>query len=116
MRSKTDDDQSSILQWLFERGEETLVPLVHELLGRRGASGSLAKMIEQAARTKGRLDRNAELLLHLLNLPTRADYERLALKIQHLQGSLINLNMKLDRLLAAAERRRRSPKPLKPEN
>ena len=38
-----------------------------------------------------------------MNLPSRANYNKLLVKIEHLQGSLVNLNMKLDRLLAAQE-------------
>lgn len=63
-------------------------------------------MVERAAKTKGRMDKNTETILHLLNLPSRADYNKLLLKIEHLQGSVVNLSMKLDRLLAAQERKK----------
>jgi hypothetical protein len=43
----------------------------------------------------------------LLNLPSKADYNRLLAKIESLQGSLVNLNIKLDRLLAERERPKR---------
>ena len=60
--------------------------------------------------TKGRLDRNVETLLALLNLPSRADVRQLLTKLEVIQGSLVNLNIKLDRLLAkrAGSQRRRS--------
>jgi hypothetical protein len=66
--------------------------------------------------TKGRDDRNMQTVLGLLNLPSRADYRKLATKIEALQGSLVNLNIKLDRMLAEQEKiakasRARAPKP-----
>ncbi len=105
MSAKTSDDHGNLLSWLYKRGEETVGQVLQDLVGRPGMSDGLSKMVHQAARTKGRMDKNAETILHLLNLPSRTDYDRLLLKIQHLQGSLVNLNMKVDRLLAAQERR-----------
>ena len=51
------------------------------------------------------------MLLGLLNMPSKADYNRLLSKIEALQGSLVNLNIKVDRLLAERDRpkRRRPP-------
>jgi hypothetical protein len=40
-------------------------------------------------------------------VPSRADINKLATKIEVLQGSLTNLNLKVDRLLAAQARERR---------
>ena len=59
--------------------------------------------------TKGHIDRNMQTVLGLLNLPSRADLNKLATKLEVLQGSLTNLNLKVDKLLAenARERRRR---------
>lgn len=78
--------------------------MLEELLGRGSVTDGLSKVIDRATKTKGRVDKNLEMMLHLLNLPSRADYHKLLVKIEHLQGSLVNLNMKVDRLLAAQER------------
>ena len=107
MPAKTSDEDTNVLQWLYERGEETVGHVMEDLLGRREVRERVAKVVQQAAKTKGRVDKNVETLLHLLNLPSRADYHKLLVKIEHLQGSLVNANMKLDRLLAALERPRR---------
>src|SRR5512143_2585473 len=105
MRAKTSPDPQNVLQWLVERGEEAVGQLLEEVLGRPGVTDGLAKVAKRAVQTKGRVDRNVETLLHLLNLPSRADYHKLLVKIEHLQGSLVNLNMKVDRLLAGQEKR-----------
>jgi hypothetical protein len=113
MARKATRKQEGSLEWLLERGEEALL----ELLGRRSVRGGVAKAAKRARATKGNVDKNVEAVLHLLNLPSRADYERLVAKVEHLQGSLVSLNMKLDRLLATQqELPRRRERPLKPQN
>lgn len=109
MRAKATHD-SNVFQWLFERGEETVGQVLHDVIGRPGVADGLAKMVQRAAKTKGQVDKNVETVLHLMNLPTRADYHKLLVKIEHLQGSLVNLNMKLDRLMAAQEHRKTKKK------
>jgi hypothetical protein len=107
-------DEPDILRWLYERGDETLGQLLRDLARGRGLGDGLSKMVERASKTRGRMDKNTETILHLLNLPSRADYNKLVLKIEHLQGSVVNLSMKVDRLLAAQEKKK-TPK-LKVEN
>ena len=99
-------DEPDILRWLYERGEQTVGQLLRDLARGRSLGDGVSKMVERAAKTKGRMDKNTETILHLLNLPSRADYNKLLLKIEHLQGSLVNLSMKLDRLLAAQEKKK----------
>jgi hypothetical protein len=103
MRAKPPDDRSNIFQWLFECGDEALGNLAHDLRHGGGFPDGLSKLIDKAARTKGRVGKNVEALLHLLNLPSRSDYNRLVSKVERLQGSLVNLSMKLDRLLAGQQ-------------
>ncbi|HUI25211.1 MAG TPA: hypothetical protein VL403_03930 [Candidatus Kryptonia bacterium] len=95
-------EPTGVLQWLFERGEETAGQVFEELFRNRSVTDGVAKTIRRAAQTKGQIDRNMQTLLSLLNLPSRADYHKLLTKIEALQGSILNLNMKLDRLLAAS--------------
>jgi hypothetical protein len=105
MRAKTTED-STVLQWLYDRGEERVGQVLQDVLGSPGLADGLAKIAHRAAKTKGQVDKNVETVLHLMNLPSRADYHKLLVKIEHLQGSLVNLNMKLDRLMAAQERQK----------
>jgi hypothetical protein len=103
MSAKTSSDHpNGILQWLLERGEQTAGQVLSELSRNRTVRDGVAKTIRRAAQTKGQMDRNMDTLLSLLNLPSRADYTKLLTKVEALQGSIINLNMKLDRLLAAS--------------
>jgi hypothetical protein len=53
-----------------------------------------------------------ETILAALNLPTRRDFDKLYAKVEALQGSLVNLSIKLDRLAAAqAAKPAPAPKP-----
>jgi hypothetical protein len=111
---RSNENNVPSLQWLLERGEETIGQVLGDLFGSPGVSDGLAKMAKGAVQTKGRVDKNVETVLHLLNLPSRADYQKLLMKIEHLQGSLVNLNMKLDRVLGQQQERKSKPRPTKP--
>ena len=56
--------------------------------------------LQKALETKGRMDRNMQTVLALLNLPSRSDLTRIMTKLEAINGSLTNLSMKVDRLLA----------------
>jgi histidyl-tRNA synthetase len=110
MSAKTHKEPASVLEWLKTQSEATLNQVVEELLKRPAVTEQISKFVQRAAKTKGQVDKNVEALLHLLNLPSRSDLEKLRTKLDVLQGTLVNLNMKLDRLLAAQEqRKKRSP-------
>jgi len=112
MARKRRGREEGLLNWLYARGEERLAEVVHELIRNRAFTDAVALAVRRAAEAKGQIDRNLQVLLGLLNVPTRADYHKLVAKIETLQGSLVNVNMKLDRLLAAQHRRpARSPSP-----
>jgi hypothetical protein len=102
-----------MLTWIVEMGETRLVQLAEEILANPRMAETFSGALRRAAHTKGQVDRNMQMLLGLLNVPSKADYNRLLSKIESLQGSLVNLNIKLDRLLAARDRpkRRRATKP-----
>ena len=66
--------------------------------------------LQRIFETKGRVDRNMQMLLAFFNLPSRTDVNRLLTKIEAIQGSLVNLNLKVDRLLVSTPPRRRGSK------
>ena len=107
-------DERNIFQRLREVGEEQVNRLLEELLSSPRFTDVIGKTVQQAMATKGRVDRNMQTILSLLNLPSRADYKKLATKIEALQGSLVNLNIKLDRVLAG--QRPKPPRRPRPAN
>jgi hypothetical protein len=98
-----------VLAGLCGLGEQALAAVLGILGGGRGAGDVLARGARKAADAKGRFDRTMQAVLGFLNLPSRGDYNRLLSKIEVLQGSLVNLNIKVDRLLAAREQRPDTP-------
>jgi hypothetical protein len=83
--------------------KDLLTRLTEELLANETLSQALGLAMRKGIETKGRIDRNVQTMLGLLNLPTRADLARLQTKLEVIQGSLVNLSLKVDRLLADRE-------------
>jgi polyhydroxyalkanoate synthesis regulator phasin len=103
-------DDESVFQRLRKMGEQQANRLVEEMLSNPRVAEALGKTIQTAMETKGRVDRNMQTVLSLLNLPSKADYRKLATKVEALQGSLVNLSIKLDRILAEQQKTAAPPK------
>src|SRR5215470_12415556 len=95
----------SLLSGLYERGEEVVGVFLEELGKNPRVREQLGKTVERAVDAKRRVDRTAQTVLSALNVPSRADYNRLLAKLEALQGSIVNVGMKLDRLIAQQEAR-----------
>ena len=95
--------EPSVLSWIFEMGEARLLQFVEEVLANPKMTDAISTAIHRAAQTRGQVDRNLQALLTVLGVPTKSDYNKLLSKIEALQGSLVNLNIKLDRLVASRE-------------
>ena len=96
---------------MYGLGEEGFSRLAGAVLGNPRVADALSWGLQRAFEAKGRLDWNMHLLLGLFNMPSRKDVNRLLTKMEAMQGSLVNLNLKVDRLLAGGPPRRRSNKP-----
>ena len=103
----------SLWQRLVGAGEERLGQFAEEILASPHVTEALGSALRRAAQTKGQVDRNMQAVLSALNLPTRADLSKVVNKVEALQGSLVDINIKLDRLLAehAAAKRVTAPPP-----
>jgi hypothetical protein len=110
-------EPESLWQRIVGAGEERLGQFAEELLGNPHVSETLASALRRAARTKGQVDKNMQLLLSALNLPTRGDLNKVVNKVEALQGSLVNISIKLDRLLAERQGEKTPPaahRPVRP--
>ena len=95
--------------------KDLLSRLAEELLANQTVSQAVAAAMKKGLETKGRIDRNVQTMLQMLNLPTRADLARLQTKLEVIQGSLVNLSLKVDRLLADREGNGRRPARKRPD-
>jgi hypothetical protein len=102
------ESDTHILKRLYGFGEERLGRFAEELLANPRVAEAFSTALRRAFETKGRVDRNMQTILALLNLPSRADLNRLVTKLEAIQGSLVNLNLKVDRLLSTRPPRRRT--------
>ena len=100
-------EQYSIFDKLYEAGEEGVNRFFKELLSNPTVSAVAKKALKNATLTKGRIDRGVDTFLLLFNLPSKDDYNKLLAKIEAVQGSLVNANMKLDRLLAEQQKQKK---------
>lgn len=100
-----------LLKYLLSLGEQQLSRVAEDILSNPRVAAAFSHGLKRAFETKGHMDRNMQTLLALLNLPSRQDFNRLLHKVEALQGSLVNLNLKVDRLLAQKDRsRKRTPR------
>lgn len=105
--ASTVTEDAPILKRIFDLGEKQLAWFAEELLSNPRVAEAFTRALQKAFETKGRVDRNIQTVLGLLNLPSRGDLNRLATKLEAIQGSLVNLNLKVDRLLSERPRRPR---------
>ena len=84
--------------------------LVQELLSNPRFAQMFMTAVQAGLETKGHIDRNIQTVLGLLNLPSRADLDKLRGEIKTLSAHMTNLNFKVDKLLAAQARERRRRK------
>lgn len=101
----------NVWQWLVEAGEEKVSAVAGEVLQNPRVTEAVAGAIKRAAETKGQVDKNMERLMAALNVVSRSDHEKLLSKVDALQGSLVNISIKLDRLLAEREQPKKRPAP-----
>src|SRR5512143_2102557 len=99
-KSSARHEARSVLSGLYERGEEVVSVFLDELSKNPRVRDQLGKTLERAVDAKRRVDKNMQTILSVLNVPSRADYNRVLAKIDVLQGTITNLSMKVDRLLA----------------
>jgi hypothetical protein len=105
-------EEHSLFEKLYEAGEEGFNRFLTELLSNPTVATVAKKALKNAAATKGKIDRGVDSVLLLFNLPSKDDYNKLLAKIETVQGSLVNVNMKLDRLLAE-QHKQKKPAPRK---
>lgn len=99
---------------LVDRGEEVLSVFAEELSKNPRVRQQLGKTLERAVDAKRAVDKNMQTVLSMLNVPSRADFHRVMTKIEALQGSIVNLSMKVDRLIAAQEAKAHHAAPAPP--
>jgi len=83
--------------------EEGISSFFNEVMANEALRRRLGRAGESFLANKRTFDRNVETILDFVNLPSKRDFRELKSRLDHLNGQLTNLNMKIDRMLAGAE-------------
>ncbi len=95
---------------LLHMSEEGLQSFFNEVMADDGLRRALGRAGERFMANKNRFDRNVETLLDFVNIPSKRDVRELKARLDHLNGQVVNLSMKLDRLLAQPEKAAPAPR------
>jgi hypothetical protein len=96
-------DAESIISKLRQVSEEGLGSVMGELMANDRMRKGLGRAGERLMANKGVFDRNVETVLDFVNIPSKRDIRELKSRLDTLSSQLVNLSMKIDRMLAAGE-------------
>jgi polyhydroxyalkanoate synthesis regulator phasin len=118
-------EADNLISRLRQMSEEGASSFFTELMANEALRKRLGRAGEQLFANKQSFDRNVETVLDFVSIPSKRDVRELKARLDHLNGQIVNLSMKIDRMLASAEaatsedlspklprpRRKRTPKP-----
>jgi polyhydroxyalkanoate synthesis regulator phasin len=96
-------EAENLLDRLRQMSEEGVSSFLNELMANEAWRRRLGRAGERFLANKQSFDRNVETVLDFVNIPSKRDVRELKARLDHLNGQLVNLSMKIDRLLAESE-------------
>ena len=93
-------DAENLISKLRAMGEEGISTFFSEVMGNDRLRSGFGKAGQRFMENKQSFDRNVETVLDFVNIPTKKDVRDLKQRLNHLSSQLLNLNIKLDRILA----------------
>jgi polyhydroxyalkanoate synthesis regulator phasin len=93
----------NIISKLRQMSEEGLSSVMGELMANERMRKGLGRAGERLMANKHVFDRNVETVLDFVNIPSKRDIRELKSRLDTLSSQLVNLSMKIDRMLAAGE-------------
>ena len=96
-------DAENIISKLRQMSEEGLGSVMGELMANERMRKGLGRVGERLMANKHVFDRNVETVLDFVNIPSKRDIRELKSRLDTLSSQLVNLSMKIDRMLAAGE-------------
>src|SRR5579863_6959603 len=102
-------DDDSPMSKLRQMSEEGISSFFNELLSNDRMRSSFGRAGERFMSNKQSFDRNVEQVLDFVNIPSKRDVRDLKARLDHLSSQLLNLSIKLDRLLDQEEPMKAKP-------
>lgn len=107
-------DAENIISKLRQMSEEGLGTVMNELMSNERMRRRFGKAGERLMANKHVFDRNVETVLDFVNLPSKRDVRELKSRLDTLSSQLVNLSIKIDRMLAAdGEKTPPKPRPVR---
>jgi len=97
------DNDDNLMSKLRQMSEEGVASFFNELLSNDKMRSSFGRAGERFMSNKQSFDRNVEQVLDFVNIPSKRDVRDLKSRLDHLSSQILNLSIKLDRLLDADE-------------
>src|SRR5215469_5480936 len=101
-------DADKLVSMLRRMSEEGAAAFFNEVMSNASLRRGLARAGERFVDNKGRFDRSVESVLDFVNIPSKRDIRELKARLDHLNGQLLNLNIKLDRVMSESAK---APRP-----
>src|SRR5271170_6095130 len=93
-------DAENIISKLRQMSEEGLGSVMGELMANERMRKGLGRAGERLMANKHVFDRNVETVLDFVNIPSKRDIRELKSRLDTLSSQLVNLSMKVDRMMA----------------
>jgi hypothetical protein len=103
-------EAKTLIEKLRHMSEEGAASFFNELMANEGLRRRLGKAGDRFVANKQSFDRNVETILDFVNIPSKRDVRELKARLDHLNVQLVNLSMKIDRMLAGPGRPEGKPK------
>jgi len=93
-------EAESLMSKLRQMSEEGVASFFSEVMANDKLRRTLGRAGESLFSNKQSFDRNIETVLDFVNIPSKRDVRELKARLDHLNGQLVNLSIKIDRMLA----------------
>src|SRR5580700_4017694 len=96
-------DAESVMSKLRQMSEEGAASFFKEVMANDSLRRALGRAGESFLNNKQSFDRNIETILDFVSIPSKRDVRELKTRLDHLNGQLVNLSIKIDRMLAETQ-------------
>jgi polyhydroxyalkanoate synthesis regulator phasin len=93
-------DAESLMSKLRQMSEDGVASFFSDVMANDRLRQTLGRAGESFFSNKQNFDRNIETVLDFVNIPSKRDVRELKARLDHVNGQLVNLSIKIDRMLA----------------